>query len=288
VKDPRFGVRSGGFAWRAQHGFRRDRRHLGPTRRLRLSRDGAGERPWPERRGRERLQGSCSSQSGDPGARCTTRRSARTALLMHGARVLPRGLRPSAFSSVHSGERDETRGGSQDEDRTLARANPRVARKNQQKSASEAEVQEARSRLATGACTGTRPRGGPKGLRRGAKASRLSGARWQAPPRIEEKVRAGRSERASRGEGSCWMESVSARPPAAIVHAVATAASSAPSKVRRPRERGAMRMREGDWDARGTAARSGVRSTEAGRLSVKQRLPGASTPGDERGAGSRT
>jgi len=181
------------------------------------------EGSWSEWRERGRLHPPCSLRSGDPGARSTSRKARAHRFANRTARTLTRRLRPAMVISVHASRREVIQAARNVEDRTLARANPHVARKNQQKSASEAEVQEARS-AGNGRVHGDL---GPGEVRkvppRGEKASRSSRRGGYAMAWVEGPSRT--SERASRGEGSCWMEGVSARPPGAIVHAITTATS---------------------------------------------------------------
>jgi len=239
--------------------------------------------PWPERCD----AGACIARAlpgpATPGARCASRKGRAHRFANGTARTVSRGLRPSQVISVHASRREVTRVARIVEVRTLAWANPHVARKS-------AEVSK-RSRGPRSAIRRqrTRARGpGPGGPQGSSRVKRRREAHEAAvTPRRERKARAGRSK-GRRGARvlAGWKTSWPVLPARSVTRSRRRRARP-PRKMRRSREREARRSR---WRRR--RQRLGcthhVRSSKAGRLSVKQRLPGASTPGDERDAVSRT
>jgi len=206
-----------------------------------------------------------------PGA---PREGPRASLLpMHGARVCLAGSDP--WRSLPSTLVDATRParGSQDEDRTLARANPRVART---KSAEVGKrIRGPRSAIPPGNGrvhgdpSPSVARKGAAGVQRRRDARERGGS--TATRREEGPSRA--FERTSQGEDSCRMEGVSARPPAVIVHAITRGDELGPLEGARIRESGRDAQAKGRRGRQRLGRALRVRSTEAGRLSVKQRAP---------------
>jgi len=201
VKGPRFGVRVAGSPGARSADFVAIEGIPVHSTVARLSRDGAEEGPRPERRGRERLQGSCSLRSGDPGARCTTRRPRALALPLHGAPVLPRGLRPPAGRFRPPWW---ARGDPSGLAKTRIERSPGRTRASLEKSAEVGK----RSR---GPRSANPPGNGrvhgdpaPERLERaapGCKGVATLESEAAAPPRVEKKVRAGRVRKGVAGRG---------------------------------------------------------------------------------------